>query len=282
MRIADCLEQYDPKGYPPAERTGTIREINDILQERSDRPIASLLSELGAKLGDDKCAEIARDVRDFLLQQRMLNTPYTKSSGKQYKYRIFDPKAERPLKIVNQQLYDQAAKSGFPPGFFRQTYFDNVTFYCLPDHADLNFSRFDTCTFAVCRIREATFDGVSLYGCEFHSCDMKYATFFQATLTHTHFNDCALENVSFQKARLKSCNTTDCAMLNIGFNGTTLDGCSYGRVQAFGTEGLHTANITMGGATEKEVEQNRRAIYAALRPESRERQPMPHKARGAR
>ena len=266
-------------------RARTVQTFNDILQERSERPIRSLLDEVKEKLGEDSAnvsAEIERDVKDFLLQQRMLDHPYTKSSSKEYKYKTFDLNPERPLKIVDQKIYDWAAKSGFPPDFFRETYFDHVTFYCLPDHVDLNFSHFDACTFAVCRIREALFDGTSLYGCEFHSCDMKYATFFYATLAHTHFHDCALENVSFQRTRLKSCNTLDSTMLNVGFLNATLDGCSYDRVKAFLTEGLHTATITMGGATDKEVEQNRKAIYAALRPESKERQPMPHKARGAR
>ena len=285
IRIADYLERFDPKGYPPSERAHTVRTFNDILQGRSDRSIENLMDEVKAKLGAeyaDVSAEIVLDVKDFLRQQLMLNYPYTKSSNKAYKYRTFDPTAERQLKIVNQQIYDWAAKCGFPPGFFRETYFDNVTFYCLPDHADLNFSRFDTCTFAVCRIREATFDGASLYGCEFHSCAMKYVTFFQATLAHTHFNDCSLENVSFQKTRLKSCNTTDCTMLSVGLSGATLDGCSYGRVQAFNTSGLHTATITMAGATHDEVEHNRKKVYAALRPESKERQPMPHKKRETR
>ena len=157
-----------------------------------------------------------------------------------------------------------------------------MTFYCLPDHADLNFSRFSDCTFAVCRIREALFDGTSLYGCEFHNCVMKYVTFFQATLANTHFYDCAMENVSFQKARLKSCNTLDSTMLSVDFLHTTLDGCSYNRVQSFLTEGLHTATITQGGATDEEIAYNRKAIYAALRPEGKERQPMPHRARGMR
>ena len=79
----------------------------------------------------------------------------------------------RKLKIVNQRLYDCAAKAGFPPNFFRETYFDQVTFYCIPDHTDFNFSYFSNCTFAVCRIREATFDGATLSSSEFHSCVMQ-------------------------------------------------------------------------------------------------------------
>ena len=285
IRIADYLEQRDPKGYPPMNRAQTVQTFNDILQERSERPISSLLDEVKEKLGEDGAnvsAEIEQDVKDFLLQQRMINRPYVKSSSKEYKYETFDLNPERPLKIVDQKIYDWAAKSGFPPGFFRETYFDNVTFYCLPDHMDLNFSRFSNCTFAVCRIREALFDGTSMDSCEFHSCDMKYATFFYATLANTHFHDCALENVSFQGTRFKSCNTLDSTMLNVSFLNATLDGCSYGRVKAFLTEGLHTATITQGGATEEEIAHNRRAIYAALRPESRTRQPMPHNTRGTR
>ena len=30
-------------------------------------------------------------------------------------------------------IFYRAAKISFPPGFFRETYFDQVTIYCLPD-----------------------------------------------------------------------------------------------------------------------------------------------------
>lgn len=266
-------------------RAQTVRAINDVLQKRSDRTIESLLDEVKKKLGEsgaDVSAEIASDVKDFIHQQSTLNSPYTKSSSKDYKYKIFDPGAKRPLKIVNQQIYDWAAKAGFPPNFFRETYFDRVTFYCIPDHTDFNFSNFSNCTFAVCRIREATFDGTSFSSSEFHSCAMQYVTFFMSSITHTHFYDCTLRNTSFLKARLKSCNTLDSKLESVGFLEATLDNCFFGRVAARGIRNLHTATITQGGATDEEVTHNREAIYAALRPESKESQPMPHKAREAR
>lgn len=71
-------------------------------------------------------------------------------------------------------------------------------------------------------------------------------------------------------------------MGSVNYQGATLDGCTYGRVQAYDIRNLHRATITMGGATNEEVEHNRKAIYAALRPESKERQPMPHQRRGMR
>ena len=274
-----------PQHYNGANRAETVRTINDILQGRTERTVDAFLIGLRNTGGADfaeRVDEISRDIQAFLAQKALLSKPYTKSSGKQYKYRSFDLDPKRPLKIVNQRLYDLAAKAGFPPNFFRETHFDRVTLYCIPDHTDFNFSYFDGCTFAVCRIREATFDGARIYSSNFHSCAIQYATFFKASIAHTHFYDSSLKNVSFQEARMKSCNTIDCEMDSVGFLNTTLDGCFFGRVAARGIKHLHTATITQGGATEGEVKHNREAIFTALRPQQGERREIPGKKRGGR
>lgn len=277
----------DPVKYPPGEDSKIVRSLNDTLQGRSKQTVDELLADVDAVCGrlgiyNSEWLMLRQAIEDFQHQKELLGRPYTKSSDKQYKYRTFDLDPERPLKIVNQRLYDQAAKAGFPPTFFRETYFDGVTFYCIPDHTDFNFSRFHNCTFAVCRIRKATFDGASLSSSEFHSCDIQYATFFKASIAHTHFHDSTLRNVSFQEAHLKSCNTVDCKLDGVGFLNATLDGCFFGRIAAQGIRHLHTANITQGGATEREVKHNREAILAALRPQQGERQETPAKKRGGR
>ena len=277
----------DPVKYPPGEDSKIVRSLNDTLQGRSKQTVDELLADVDAVCGrlgiyNSEWLMLRQAIEDFQHQKELLGRPYTKSSDKQYKYRTFDLDPERPLKIVNQRLYDQAAKAGFPPTFFRETYFDGVTFYCIPDHTDFNFSRFHNCTFAVCRIRKATFDGASLSSSEFHSCDIQYATFFKASIAHTHFHDSTLRNVSFQEARLKFCNTVDCKLDGVGFLNATLDGCFFGRIAAQGIRHLHTANITQGGATERDVKHNREAILAALRPQQGERQETPSKKRGGR
>jgi len=277
----------DPVKYPPGDRAGIVRSINDTLQGRGEQTVEGLLTEMDAVCGrlaiyNSEWLMFCQAIQDFQHQKGLLDQPYTKSSDKQYKYRIFDLDAERPLKIVNQHLYDCAAKAGFPPNFFRETYFDRVTFYCIPDHTDFNFSYFSNCSFSVCRIREATFDGASISSSEFHSCAMQYATFYKAHITHTHFHDSTLRNVSFQEARLKSCNTVDCGLEGVGFLNATLDGCFFGRVAAHGIRNLHTATITQGGATDGEVKHNREAIFSALRPQQGERREAPAKKRGVR
>ncbi len=285
IRAADLLEDMRPQHYNGMNRAQTVRTINDILQGRTERTVDAFLIGLRNTGGEDyaqRVEEISREIQAFLTQKELLTQPYTKSSSKQYKYRSYDPPIGRKLKIVNQRLYDCAAKAGFPPNFFRETYFDQVTFYCIPDHTDFNFSYFSNCTFAVCRIREATFDGATLSSSEFHSCVMQYATFFNASIDHTHFHDSTLRNVSFQEARLKSCNTVDCELDGVGFLNATLDGCFFGRVAARSIRGLHTATITQGGATDSEVKRNRESIFAALRPEQGLRLEFPAKRRGGR
>ena len=285
IRAADLLEDMRPQHYNGMNRAQTVRTINDILQGRTERTVDAFLIGLRNTGGEDyaqRVEEISREIQAFLTQKELLTQPYTKSSSKQYKYRSYDPPIGRKLKIVNQRLYDCSAKAGFPPNFFRETYFDQVTFYCIPDHTDFNFSYFSNCTFAVCRIREATFDGATLSSSEFHSCVMQYATFFNASIDHTHFHDSTLRNVSFQEARLKSCNTVDCELDGVGFLNATLDGCFFGRVAARSIRGLHTATITQGGATDSEVKRNRESIFAALRPEQGLRLEFPAKRRGGR
>lgn len=283
MRAANLLEDMRPQFYNGANRTETVRTINDILQGRVERTPDAFLTGLrntgGAEYAQ-RVEEISQDVKAFLAQKALLSQPYTKTSSKQYQYRSFDLDPERPLKIVDQQLYDQAAKAGFPPNFFRETYFDRVTFYCIPDHTDFSFSHFSNCTFAVCRIREATFDGTTFSSSEFHSCAMQFVTFFKASITHTHFHDSTLKTVSFQGARLKSCNTVDCGLDGVGYLNAILDDCFFGRVAAQGIRNLHTATITQGGATNEEAQHNREAVLAALQPQQGQRRETPAKRRG--
>lgn len=265
--IAFYLEMSDPAAFRLRDRAGSIRTINDILQGRSEKTVEAMLAELEQKGGTYYAGEIAilrQNIQDFQRQKMMLTQPYCKSSGKTYRFRTFDNSIGRSLKIVDQKLFDKAAKAGFPPEFFRETYFDQVNIYCLPEYADFYGSTFQNCAFAVCRISAPSFIGASIYNSEFHSCVLEYADFFEAGIAHTHFHDSALSHVTFQKARMKSCNTIDCTLDSINYLTATLDGCSFGRVTASDVRNLDTATITQGGAGQEECRRNRDAIFQAL------------------
>ncbi len=281
-RIMELLEKVDPQYYDGTRREKSIHFLNDILQERSYMPLRVLIAEMKHTCGDRYAGEtdaICQEIQDFQTQKKLLKQPYQGHSGKEYRFDTYDGDPEYPLKIIDQQLFDRAAKDGFPPDFFRKSYFDGVTIYCMPDGTDLSFSEFHDCTFAVCRIHGAIFDGSRLYQCNFHSCDLFSSTFFAASFAHTHFYDSSLSLISLQRARLAHCNTIDCNMDRVSFLNATLNGCCYGRVTPSNIEYLHTATVTQGGATEEECQQNRAAIYKALNAANPPTHPDQHRRR---
>ena len=266
MSIADLLEQADPAQYNGANRVQTIREINDILQGRSDLSLDMLYSILDDKCGGypEQVEKVKRDTEGFYRQKLCRTLRYTTVGSQQYHYNMWDYDPQRPLKIISQPLFDHAAEHGFPPNFFTESYFDHVTVYCMPDNVDLSFSHFESCRFSVCGIRGAVFDNAELYDTDFQSSLLQMVNFTGASIAHSHFRDCDMASVSFQDARLKSCRTLDCTMERVDFRGATLDGASYGRIAASNIQNLPNAVITQGGATREEVEHLRESTFREL------------------
>ena len=266
MSIADLLEQADPALYNGANRTQTIREVNDILQGRSELSFDMLYSMLEQKCGGEteKVEKVKRDAEAFRHQKLCRTLRYTMSGSQQYRYDTWDYDPQRPLKIIGQPLFDHAAEHGFPPDFFTESYFDHVTIYCMPDNVDCSFSQFQSCQFSVCGIRGAVFDNATLDDTDFHSALLRMVNFTGASIAHSHFRDSSLVSVSFQEARLKSCLTLDCTLDRVDFLGAVLDGSSYGRVAASGIQNLPSATITQGGATQEEAERLRASVFHEL------------------
>lgn len=262
-RVVDCLEAAAPRDYDPGERPRAIRKINDILQGRSTRPVDELLAELD-KCDDTRLPAVLEDVQTFLRQKELLTTPYVKRANQRpFKFQYCSVSEGRKLKVIDQTLYDRAAREGFPTRFFSESYFDHVTFYCLPDCVNFCCSELHGCKFAVCRIKGVTFGSSRIYDTEFYSSILSHGDMYEATLAHTHFHDCELSHMMVQNARLKNCRTTDCTMDNVDYSGSTLDGCTFDRITA-GSICLDWTTITQGGATAEECRQNREAIYQAL------------------
>lgn len=285
-QLFDCLEDIDPIQYNGRNRPRMIRNVNDHLQGRNDMPLEELMEWAAASKGGEYAARVQtlrQSIQGFQEQKALLDTPYTKTSRQQYKYQMTDKDPNCPLKIVDQKIYDMAVKKGFPPRFFQESYFDHVTFYCLPDNANCNFSHFDHCTFAVCRLYGMRFWDARLYDCLFHSCQIKFTLFSDAVLSETHFRDCIIHSAAFLRSRLKHCNTIDCTVGRLNFNGAVLDGCAYARITRLPNskiEAVETALFTMSGGTDAEIQANRAAIFRALRvPEPKETERHPSQER---
>lgn len=264
--IADMLERADPAQYNGANRTQTIREVNDILQGRSELSFDMLYSILEQKCGGEagQVEKVRRDAEAFRHQKLCRTLRYTLSGSQEYHYEMWDFDPKRPLKIISQPLFDHAAEHGFPPDFFTASYFDHVTIYCMPDNVDCSFSQFQNCRFSVCGICGAVFDNATLDNTDFHSALLQMVNFTGASIAHSHFRDSSLVSVSFQEALLKSCLTLDCTLNRVDFLGAVLDGSSYDRVAASGIQNLPSATITQGGATREEAERLRASVFHEL------------------
>ena len=259
------LSMCDHEKYGDDEKI--VPALNDTLQGRGGRTVGELLAEVDAVCGgwkdyDEDRAMLRQYVQDFQHQKSLLSHGYTKISDAQYSYKMHNGR-----KVIDQQLYDQAAKDGFPAGFFRDSFFHRVTLYCLPDGQYCSNSVFDLCTFAVCRINGyVDFSHCSFYGGEFHSCALDNVNFGEATIVHTRFYDSTLKDVSFQMAHMKSCGMSDCTLEHLDFLCATLDDCSFTRTTASDIRYLRSAAITKRGATLEEVWRNREAALSVLQP----------------
>ncbi len=123
--VAFYLEMSDPAAFRQGDRAGSIRAVNDILQGRSKRTVGELLKELERKCGTHYAAEITAiqlEIRDFLGQKELLSQVYNKScNSRAYHFKTYQNRNGRPLKIVDQNLFDKAAEQGFMPQYERNT-----------------------------------------------------------------------------------------------------------------------------------------------------------------
>lgn len=131
--IADMLERADPTQYNGANRVQTIRETNDILQDRSELSLDMLYSLLAQTCGGEagQVEKIRRDVEAFCVQKSNRARRYTLTGAQEYHYEMWDFDPKRPLKIISQPLFDHAAEHGFPPDFFTESYEDGMNIFDL-------------------------------------------------------------------------------------------------------------------------------------------------------
>ena len=268
-RIADYLEACDCANALPGKRCKMLLAINDVLQNRSTQSVEEILAILDAKNHsglEERLDRIRSDISAFLHQKALLDRPYINIStnGKGFRYAIFDADSEHSLKVIDQKLYDHAAEHGFPAGFFQHSYFDHVTFYCLPEGVKFYRSLLQGCSFAVCRIENVSFDWATIYDTVFHTCRLHRTSFYLATLANTRFEDSFFSFVSFAQARMKSCTTVNSSLDQIKFTETVMDGCSYGRITASSILHLETAVITQGGATQEECHRFKYSVLQEL------------------
>lgn len=173
---------------------------------------------------------------------------------------------EDKLKKINQTRYEALARRGFPEGCLSDAYVDGVIFTKLPEKVEIRNTRFVECRFSNISVENLKFtdcviaDGIFM-GIKADELNLQGTTLYGTLLTNLTVGKMDMQRAVFRKSSMR-----DGDILELNFIDATLEGMYFYRIKSFKTEGIELANITIGGATNEEVENYRQQVKAALLP----------------
>ena len=171
------------------------------------------------------------------------------------------------MKVVRQQDFDKAFAQGATD--FSNCYFEDVTF--SGEAAEISFQNSilaNGCQFDHAHFKGASFDGASIY-CSIQDCDLSRSSFLHTTI-NGHIKRTDLSG-AFSKTAISTKQAfADCILNRCIMYETALNSTYFVRCEAFGLQHMDTMRLTMGGATDREVENYIRQVTEALTPKAYE------------
>lgn len=171
------------------------------------------------------------------------------------------------MKVVRQQDFDKAFAQGATD--FSNCYFEDVTF--SGEAAEISFQNSilaNGCQFDHAHFKGASFDGASIY-CSIQDCDLSQSSFLHTTI-NGHIKRTDLSGCFFKDSHINKTSFADCILNRCIMYETALNSTYFVRCEAFGLQHMDTMRLTMGGATDREVENYIRQVTEALTPKAYE------------
>ena len=171
------------------------------------------------------------------------------------------------MKVVRQQDFDKAFAQGATD--FSNCYFEDVTF--SGEAAEISFQNSilaNGCQFDHAHFKGASFDGASIY-CSIQDCDLSRSSFLHTTI-NGHIKRTDLSGCFFKDSHINITSFADCILNRCIMYETALNSTYFVRCEAFGLQHMDTMRLTMGGATDREVENYIRQVTEALTPKAYE------------
>ena len=171
------------------------------------------------------------------------------------------------MKVVRQQDFDKAFAQGATD--FSNCYFEDVTF--SGEAAEISFQNSilaNGCQFDHAHFKGASFDGASIY-CSIQDCDLSRSSFLHTTI-NGHIKRTDLSGCFFKDSHINKTSFADCILNRCIMYETSLNSTHFVRCEAFGLQHMDTMRLTMGGATDREVENYIRQVTEALTPKAYE------------
>lgn len=173
---------------------------------------------------------------------------------------------EEKEKIINQTRYENLARRGFPEECLSNAYVDGVVFTKLPENVEIRNTRFVECRFSNISAENLKFtdcviaDGIFM-GIKADEVNLQGTTVYGTLLTGFSIGKMDMGRATFRKSSMR-----DGDILELNLAEATLESMYFHRMRISKIEGIELANMTMGGATNEEVENYRCQVKAALQP----------------
>ncbi len=173
---------------------------------------------------------------------------------------------EKKQKIINQVRYETLARRGFPEECLSDAFVDGVVFTMLPENVEIKNTRFVECRFSNISVESLKFtdcviaDGIFMC-IKADEVNMQGTTVYGTLLTDISIGKMDMERATFRKSSMR-----DGDIMELNLTDATLESMYFYRIKTSKIEGIELANMTMGGATNEEVENYRCQVKAALQP----------------
>ena len=171
---------------------------------------------------------------------------------------------EERQKIINQTRYETLARKEFPEDCLSDAYVDGVVFTELPENLEIWNTRFVECRFSNISVESLNFTDCVIADGIFSGIKADEVNLQGTTVYGTLITDFSVAKMNMERATFRKSSMRDGDMLELNLTDATLESMYFYRIKSSKVKGIEQANMTMGGATNEEVENYRRQVQDAL------------------
>lgn len=173
---------------------------------------------------------------------------------------------EENIKVINQIRYETLVQEGFPEGCLSDAYVEGVVITRLPENMEIRNTRFNECRFKDISMETLAFNACVVSDGVFANIKAEKMEWQGTTVYGTVFTGLFVEKMDMSHGTFRKCSMRDGDIVDMNLMNATLSSMYFYRMAPRSVVGLEQACITIGGATDQEVDNYRRQVKAALAP----------------
>lgn len=167
------------------------------------------------------------------------------------------------LKHINQTKYEELKLKGFPADCLSNSNLDGIIISSLPKNFQISGTRFSECWIQNVDGQNLDLSGCILTDCIIRDIDFEEFSLDESAIYGTLFTGLHIGKLSLENATLRKTSLRDSVVDVLNLEGALLADTYFFRARPGMTRGKNL-NLTLGGATEQEVNNYRSMIKRAV------------------